>query len=91
MKYNKLFISTACIALILSCKNDDDYTTTPPLNTEVNFQYKTTINIGGEGASEISAFDAISKKLYTVNVESNQISVNNISNLDSPLVEPAID
>ncbi|WP_298498157.1 choice-of-anchor I family protein [uncultured Algibacter sp.] len=91
MKYNKLFISTACIALILSCKNDDDYTTTPPLNTEVNFQYKTTINLGGEGASEISAFDAISKKIYTVNVESNQISVNNISNLDSPLVEPAID
>ena len=38
---------------------------------------------GGEGASEISAYDPISKKLFTVNVESNQISVTDISDLNT--------
>ncbi|MEP3836437.1 MAG: choice-of-anchor I family protein [Algibacter sp.] len=91
MRFNKLLTSAVCIAAIFSCQNDDDNTTKIPVNTEVNFQYKTTINVGGEGASEISAYDAISKKLFTVNVESNQISVNNISNLDSPVLETPID
>jgi len=91
MKFKKLLTSTVCVAVIFSCQNDNDDTIKLPVNTEVNFQYKTTINIGGEGASEISAYDAISKKLFTVNVESNQISVNNISNLDAPITETAID
>ncbi|MDG1730693.1 MAG: choice-of-anchor I family protein [Algibacter sp.] len=91
MKFKKLLISAVCVATIFSCQNDDDNTTKTPINTEVNFQYKTTINIGGEGASEISAYDAITKKLFTVNVESNQISVNNISNLDATVLEEPID
>ena len=92
MKFNKLLTSAVCIAAIFGCQNDDDNTVIKPsINTEVNFQYKTTISLGGEGASEISAYDAISKKIFTVNVESNQISVNNISNLDVPIMETAID
>ncbi|GAA4893076.1 hypothetical protein GCM10023311_16950 [Flaviramulus aquimarinus] len=92
MKFNKLLISAVCITAIFGCQNDDDNTITGPVvNTEVNFQYKTTINIGGEGASEISAYDPISKKLFTVNVESNQISVNNITDLDAPVMENPID
>lgn len=90
MKLNKLLTSAVCIAAFFGCQNDDDDSVKPQINTEVNFQYKTTINVGGEGASEISAYDAISKKLFTVNVESNQISVNNISNLDAPVTETAI-
>ncbi|SFD13201.1 choice-of-anchor I family protein [Algibacter pectinivorans] len=91
MKLNKLLFSAVCIAAIFGCQNDDDNTVKPPINTEINFQYKTSINVGGEGASEISAFDAITKKLFTVNVESNQISVNNISNLDAPVLDTPID
>ncbi|MDB2463162.1 choice-of-anchor I family protein [Algibacter sp.] len=91
MKLNKLLTSAVCVASMFACQKDDDHAIDLPINTEVNFQYKTTINVGGEGASEISAFDAITKKLYTVNVESNLISVNDISSLDSPITETAID
>ena len=91
MKFKTLLTSAACIAVIFSCQDDDDNFVTPIVNTEVNFQYKNTIKIGGEGASEISAYDAISKKLFTVNVTSNQISINNISNLDAPVSETPID
>jgi len=86
---NKLFLAS-CIALFFSCNQDDDQTQETIINTEVNFQYKSTINVGGEGASEISAFDAITNKLYVVNVESNQISVFNISHINNPLQETAI-
>lgn len=86
---NKLFLAS-CIALFFSCNQDDDQTQETIINTEVNFQYKSTINVGGEGASEISAFDAITNKLYVVNVESNQISVFNISDINNPLQETAI-
>ncbi|WP_223033663.1 choice-of-anchor I family protein [Hanstruepera marina] len=59
-------------------------------SSDVNFQYKTSIYVGGEGASEISAFDAKNKKLFVVNVESSQISVFNLSNLDNVIEETAI-
>lgn len=59
-------------------------------NFNVNFQHKATINIGGEGASEITAYDATNKKLFVVNVESKQISVINISNLNNPVEENPI-
>ncbi|MEC3905423.1 choice-of-anchor I family protein [Tamlana sp. 2201CG12-4] len=91
MKFKKLLTSAVCIAAIYSCHEDGEIPKDPVVNTEVNFQYKTSIKVGGEGASEISAYDAISKKLFTVNVESNQVSVHNISNLDAPLVESPID
>ncbi len=77
---NKLIL--IAIALIaFSCENDDD-NSPAPINTEVNFQFKATLNLGGEGASEISAFDPSTNKLFTVDVESNQIAVSDISNLD---------
>ncbi len=79
--------------LNFSCANDDDNTNgelPTPINTAVNFQYKSTINVGGVGASEISAFDATTNKLFIVNVESNQVSVYNISDLDAPILESPI-
>ena len=67
----------ACALMLgFSCQNDDDATTEElPINTAVNFQYKTTIAIGGEGAAEISAYDAVSQKLFVTNSESNVVSV----------------
>jgi len=66
--------------------NDDDH----EQNDQINFQYKSTISVGGEGASEISAFDAKSKRLFVVNVALQQVSVFNISNVDSPIEETPI-
>ncbi len=60
------------------------------LSQTVDFQYRSTINVGGEGASEISAYDPKSERLFVVNVASNQISVYNLSDIDSPIEESAI-
>ncbi len=76
--------------LTLACHNDDDTTQTLPVNTEVNFQYKSTIVVGGEGSAEISSYDEVSKKLFITNSESNEISVYNIENLEQPIEESAI-
>lgn len=59
-------------------------------NFDVDFQYKSTIKVGGEGASEISAFDPKNDKLFVVNVESTQISVFDISDLNSPIEKTPI-
>ena len=49
-----------CLILVMTCSNDDDRVTQNPIvDSTVNFQFKTSINIGGEGASEISAYDPI--------------------------------
>jgi 6-phosphogluconolactonase (cycloisomerase 2 family) len=86
-----LFIAVAMLG-IYSCDNDDDNpTTTTPVNTSVNFQFKNSINIGGEGAAEISAFDPTTNKLFTVNTELDQISIYDISDLDAPVVQTPID
>ncbi|TXE16888.1 alkaline phosphatase [Psychroserpens burtonensis] len=90
MKYFSKLIMAFCLVLVVSCNKNDDSTSSLIVDTTVNFQFKTSINIGGEGASEISAYDPVSKKLFTVNVESNQISVTNISNISSPIQETPI-
>lgn len=59
-------------------------------NFDVNFQYKSTIKVGGEGASEISSFDPKNDKLFVVNVESTQISVFDLSDIDNPVEEAPI-
>ncbi|WP_420574913.1 choice-of-anchor I family protein [Kordia sp.] len=83
---------TAAIIGLNSCNNDDDNpTNTTPVDTSVNFQFKNTINVGGEGSAEITAFDPSTNKIFTVNTESDQISVYNISNIDAPVMETPID
>ncbi|WP_233899660.1 choice-of-anchor I family protein [Tenacibaculum piscium] len=80
--FQKIILSTLSV-LAIGCQNDDE-SVKKSINTDVNFSYKTSIKIGGEGASEISAFDKISKKLFTVNVEANQIAINDISDINNP-------
>lgn len=82
MKLLNKIITVLALSFLFACSDDDDSVQTP-ISTEVDFQYLTTINIGGEGSSEISAFDSRSGKLFTVNVESNEISVNDISDLNA--------
>ena len=87
---NNLIKSIAAFSLLamVSCSNENPAPV--PDNTNVNFKYKTTINVGGEGASEISAYDTTSKKLFIVNVEKKEISVYDISNLESPVKKNSI-
>ena len=72
---NKTILAFSAL-LIFNCQDDDD---TPiiedPINTNVNFQYKSTINVGGEAASEISAYDVATNKLFITNSESTEISI----------------
>ncbi|MEM9144385.1 MAG: choice-of-anchor I family protein [Bacteroidota bacterium] len=93
--FTKLFLF--CLSLgITSCEYLDDYIGNPhdPDNGQdnaINFTYKNTIQIGGEGSAEISAYDPRTKKLFTVNAERNVVSVYDITNLDSPLQLSPID
>lgn len=92
MKNLSKLMMAFCLILVTSCNNDNDNTTQNPIvDTTVNFQFKTSIKVGGVGASEISAYDPISKKLFTVNTESNQISITNISDLNATVQEQPID
>jgi hypothetical protein len=85
---------------VISCSKLDDFTgngkdkgkdddNEDPVS--VNFQYRSTLQVGGEGASEIAAFDPETNKLFVVNVESTVISVFDISNVDSPVLLSPID
>ncbi|WP_152285776.1 choice-of-anchor I family protein [Flavicella marina] len=62
------------------------------VDTTVDFNYKKTITLrtgpagedDSEGAAEIAAFDPVSKKLFVVNVEINEISIVNLSDVNNP-------
>ncbi|WP_046746142.1 choice-of-anchor I family protein [Kordia zhangzhouensis] len=84
-------LAAAIICTLNSCENDDNSVGIPPVNTSVNFQYKNTITVGGEGAAEISAFDPTTNKLFTVNTEMDQISVYDLSNINAPVMGTPID
>ena len=78
------------ILLVSSCSKIEDFIgDADPGNGDdaqvsTGFEYRSTIQVGGEGAAEISAYDPKTSKLFTVNAESVEVSVFDISNLDSP-------
>lgn len=77
-----LFFAGACL---LSACNDEE-----PINQEVedpsNFTEVGSIDLGGEGAAEISTFDPISKRLFVQNNDgSSRINIIDLSNPASPL------
>lgn len=74
----------------VNAEADSKYKLERSKNFIVNFQHKSTIQVGGETASEISAFDSKNHKLFVVNVESAQISVFNLTDLDNPIEESPI-
>ncbi|WP_298426696.1 choice-of-anchor I family protein [uncultured Kordia sp.] len=80
------------IVAFQSCENDDDsQNSTTSVDTSVNFQFKNTINVGGEGSAEISAFDPITNQIFTVNTEADQISIYDISDITLPIQKTPID
>jgi hypothetical protein len=74
--------------LLFSCKKED--TPAPPLENTQNedlssYQEISSISLGGLGAAEISAYDAISKRLFVVNNSTvNKIDVINMSVPSTP-------
>ncbi|MEX0274697.1 MAG: choice-of-anchor I family protein, partial [Flavobacteriaceae bacterium] len=86
MKRNTFVVIAAVLGSVVSCDTLDDFIGNPGDNgdKEVNFNYRSTIQVGGEGASEISAFCSKTHKLFVVNVEINEISVFDISDVDAP-------
>lgn len=85
-----LLVTIAIIAF-QSCENDDNtITISTPVDTSVNFQFKNSITVGGAGSSEISAFDPTTNKLFTVNTESDQISIFDISDISAPVQQTPI-
>jgi len=91
MKHLKKSVLLFSALTLFHCANDDDASVDlPTVNTAVNFTYKTTINVGGEAAAEISAYDKTTKKLFVTNAESNEISIYNLSDLNLPMQEASI-
>lgn len=95
-KLSKLLYLTSLVVMT-GCNNDDDSTIIiePVNNTEVNFQFANSINIGGEASAEITAFDPLTNKVFIVNNDDDlnlsQISVYNISNINAPIQSASID
>ena len=97
---NKLFLTVLSV-FVFACNDDVNENITEVIkevegtevDATVDFQYKSTITLrtgpagedDSEGASEISAFDPISKKLFVVNVEINEISIVDLSDISNPV------
>lgn len=92
LKINSVIFST--ILVTLSCQQVDDLSQSADENqlnfqnpaNEVYFEYASTIQVGGEASSEISAFDPTTNKLFVVNVESSEISVFDLANINEPIL-----
>lgn len=89
MKRHFRFLISLLVLTIFSCEKLDDFLGHANIGqddeeVEVNFTFRKTIQVGGEGAAEISAFDPSTNKLFVVNVEVPEISVFDISDLSNP-------
>ncbi len=92
MKIPKILFVTASFFLIYSCQDIETEIEEPSKTETIQraskfqayFEHASTIEVGGEGAAEISAFDKSTNKLFTVNVASNEISVFDISDIYNP-------
>lgn len=85
----------ASLFILCSCENDktDGNNQEIELNEDVaSFKEVGTITIGGEAAAEISAYDEITKRLFTVNnSNTNQIDVIDLSDPTNPKKLAVID
>ncbi len=92
----KYSISLLAVILILSsCTKEDNSSSNQETTVNENpasFKEIGSLTIGGSGAAEISAYDDISKKLFTVNnSNTNRIDVINLANPSNPGFVTSID
>ena len=72
MKFrNSILLSTAAVILLNSCIKD--HNPPAPVENASSFKEVASIDLGGLAASEISAYDPASKRLFTVNNESSAL------------------
>ncbi|MBA80292.1 MULTISPECIES: choice-of-anchor I family protein [unclassified Leeuwenhoekiella] len=72
----------------LACTQPDGFVANaddPIDDVSVNFSYLATIDIGGETAAEISAYDPTTQKLFVTNSEKKGITVVDLSNPSNPV------
>lgn len=82
------------VFLLSACSNENSADATEEIINEnaATFKEIGSITIGGEGAAEISAYDEVSKKLFTVNnSDTNKIDVIDLSNPSNPVLIASID
>ncbi|MBL7752618.1 MAG: choice-of-anchor I family protein [Chitinophagaceae bacterium] len=86
----KLLMPLAVMALLASCTPGD---LPHPANEDAaSFEEISSIQVGGEGAAEISAFDPVTKKLFVVtNNGTTRIDVIDLSNPANPQIIGNID
>ncbi|MDO6491922.1 MULTISPECIES: choice-of-anchor I family protein [unclassified Cellulophaga] len=84
----KYVLSAALVvALFVSCDKDDNSGGETPIDTSAltfNRVGGFTNGTGDEGFAEISAYDKVSKKLFVVNPNNNEVSVWDLSSPESP-------
>ncbi|MEM8999841.1 MAG: choice-of-anchor I family protein [Bacteroidota bacterium] len=86
-------LSLILLPSFISCGHIDDFIgdggggddDSPIEMNTVDFKFLNSFQVGGEGAAEISAFDAYSQRLFVTNAESGAISVYDLSNVGSPV------
>lgn len=95
-KIKLIFLIAALCLFAISCQKEQNSSVESlnaldlsGKNSEVNFRAVTTINVGGEASSEISAFDPKTAKLFVVNPAEDKISVFDLSDISNPvMLEP---
>ncbi|MEO1548691.1 MAG: hypothetical protein AAFU74_18250, partial [Bacteroidota bacterium] len=86
----KVLLPFLLLSLTYSCDAIDDFIgggeDDHPDNevpTSVNFKYVSSLQVGGEESAEIAGYDAKTKRLFVVNVESENVSVFDISDVSA--------
>lgn len=86
-KLTKILLLLLATVSLYSCEHLDDildHIDDNNSNKPIKFTPKKTISLGGEGASEISAYDPTTKMLYVTSSEKKQVEIFDISDLNSP-------
>jgi hypothetical protein len=79
------FLLPICILFFLGCKKTTTDTTPMLIEDASTFKEIASLTIGGPGAAEISTYDPLTKRLFTVNNSTtNQIDVIDFANPASP-------
>lgn len=89
MKFKNAFLFTAISLGFIACESDEDDCCVDPIDPEIRFEHLTTIAAGG--TTEISAFDPITKKLFTVNPDLNAVITYDLTDPSEPIEGEVID
>lgn len=89
MSIKNAFFYAAIGVGFVACQSDDNDCCPDPVEDEIRFEHLSTIAAGG--TTEISAFDPISKKLFTVNPDLNGVMVYDLTDPTKPVEGTMID